>query len=217
MAETPPPSGGYNLSKWVAERLAAEAGDRGLPVTIYRLGSISGDSRTGAFNPRDLLCRQAQGYVAAGAAPAGAGRIELLPVDYAARAIRILAERPENAGRAFHLTHSAPADADLLFAACAAEGHALRRLPPADWRGLVARIARADPGHPLATLAALGSAPAGAPQTGSASPFACAETRAALAEAGPEPALDLDLLRRYLRAFRAAGAIPDPLPEEQRP
>lgn len=222
MAETPPPAGGYNLSKWAAERLAAEAGDRGLPVTIYRLGSISGDSRTGAFNPRDLLCRQAQGYVAAGAAPAGAGRIELLPVDYAARAIRVLADRPENIGRVFHLIHSAPADADLLFAACAAEGHALRRLSPADWRGLVARIARADPGHPLATLAALGSAPAGfprtgAPQTGGAVPFACAETRAALAEAGPEPALDLDLLRRYLRAFRAAGAIPDPVSEEQRP
>ena len=44
-----------------------------------------------------------------------------------------------------------------------------------------------------------------------------AMTGFALAEAGPEPALDLDLLRRYLRAFRAAGAIPDPVSEEQRP
>ena len=31
------------------------AGERGLPVSVYRPGNVSGHSETGASNPRDLL------------------------------------------------------------------------------------------------------------------------------------------------------------------
>ena len=46
---------GYGRSKWVAEKLVREAAGRGLPVSIYRPGNVSGHSETGASNPRDLI------------------------------------------------------------------------------------------------------------------------------------------------------------------
>ncbi len=45
---------GYGQSKWVAEKLVWQAAERGLPVTVYRPGNISGHSTDGASNPRDF-------------------------------------------------------------------------------------------------------------------------------------------------------------------
>lgn len=205
----PPPAGGYNLTKWVAEQLVAEAGRRGLPVTIYRLGSVSGSSRSGAFNAADILGRQLQGYLASGAAPEGEALLNLVPVDYVARAICRLAGDPAQAGRVFHLTHSAPVSSALLFAACEAEGHPLRRLPAGEWQALLVRIAHSEPDHPLYALAALGGAQGFA---GARWPYGCAATRAALANDLPEPSLTPALLRLYVRAL--AKHIPDTTAKE---
>lgn len=204
-ADLPPPQGGYNLTKWVAEQLVAEAGRRGLPVTIHRLGSISGHSVSGAFNPADILCRQLQGYIASGCAPEGEALLNLLPVDEMARAVLHLADRPDAAGRVYHLTRSAPVPAEMLFRACAAEGLALRRLPGAEWQALLRRIARHEPDHPLYPLTALGGAQGFAGKTW---PYACHATRAALDSVLPETPLDDALLRRYVRAL-------SPLPAEE--
>jgi amino acid adenylation domain-containing protein/thioester reductase-like protein len=54
--EAPPPlspnvnSNGYVMSKWAAERIAADAQELGAPVTVVRLGHVLGDSRTGMLN-----------------------------------------------------------------------------------------------------------------------------------------------------------------------
>ncbi|UJR20192.1 hypothetical protein I4U23_023324 [Adineta vaga] len=45
---------GYSQSKWVAEKLIDKAIRLGLPVTIYRLGSMWGDTETGACNQHDI-------------------------------------------------------------------------------------------------------------------------------------------------------------------
>jgi thioester reductase-like protein len=45
---------GYVQSKWVAEKLIARASSLGLPVVIYRLGSICASTETGACNRNDL-------------------------------------------------------------------------------------------------------------------------------------------------------------------
>lgn len=41
------PADGYSQSKWVAERLLAEAAERGLPVTVHRFGEVTPHSVTG--------------------------------------------------------------------------------------------------------------------------------------------------------------------------
>ncbi|CAF1347193.1 unnamed protein product [Adineta steineri] len=52
----PPDSlvGGYGQSKWVAEKLITKASQLGLPVVIYRLGSICAATETGACNINDI-------------------------------------------------------------------------------------------------------------------------------------------------------------------
>lgn len=47
-------SNGYTQSKWVAEKLMTKASRSGLPVVIYRLGSICGNTKTGVCNRYDL-------------------------------------------------------------------------------------------------------------------------------------------------------------------
>ena len=69
----------------------------------------------------------------------------------------------------------------------------------------MARIARAEPDHPLHRLAALGPGEG----FGTGPSPACAQTRAALDPHLPEPPLDQALLRRYVRACLAANGVPD--------
>ncbi|NEQ47683.1 MAG: NAD-dependent epimerase/dehydratase family protein [Leptolyngbya sp. SIOISBB] len=128
----PVPVGGYNRTKWVAEQLVAQARDRGLPVTIYRPGPISGHSQTGAFNANDFLYRLMQGYIQLGTAPQGELPLDILPVDYVSRAIVYLSQAPQSQGQVFHLIHPQPASSDGLFAACRAAGMPLRGCPMAN-------------------------------------------------------------------------------------
>lgn len=220
IAGYPAPRGGYNLTKWVAEHLVAAAGDRGLPVTVYRPGPISGDSRSGAFNENDFLYRLMAGYVQSGLAPDGATMLDLLPVDFIARAVVGLSLRPEAAGETYHLLHPEPVSSEVLFEVCREAGYAIERVPYDTWFRHLGEIASGDQGHALFPLVALFSSrrgrrdgAGGTGRTGEASraelPFDTRRTRSALRAAGLTlPTLDEDLFRRYLAAMRPA--IGDP-------
>lgn len=45
---------GYQQSKWASEELLRQASERGLNVSVYRLGRVSGATGTGLFNTQDL-------------------------------------------------------------------------------------------------------------------------------------------------------------------
>lgn len=204
-----PPSGGYNRSKWAAEFLVAEASRRGLPVTIYRPGAISGDSVNGTFNAADILCRLMQGYLHSGLAPQGDAPLQMLPVDHAARIVATLIDRPDVAGKTFHLVHSTQVSSALLFEACALEGIDIRRVPADAWRDHVQRIARGEPNHPLYPLVGLFEQAATKGKSRSTSAVECSGTLAAMAETPfKEPPLGVELFRIYLRAFIRSGALP---------
>jgi len=53
----------------VGERLVASAAERGLRVTIARLGMIVGDSLTGCCNAKDVYCRILIGFAQTQAFP----------------------------------------------------------------------------------------------------------------------------------------------------
>ncbi|OLP52980.1 hypothetical protein BJF92_18245 [Rhizobium rhizosphaerae] len=216
----PPPAGGYNRTKWASEHLVEAARARGLVATLYRPGAISGASDSGAFNADDILCRMMQGYLHSGAAPEGETLLAMLPVDYLARAVVWLMDRPDAAGQTFHLLHSTPVSSARLFEAAAQEGLDLKRLSRPEWRALLAQIAREDATHPLAPLMGLLEQDVtgeDGPGGNGARPIDHARTRAALAEAPfAEPPLDTALLRLYLRAFLRAGALDPSRKEEHR-
>ncbi|MBD1945566.1 amino acid adenylation domain-containing protein, partial [Coleofasciculus sp. FACHB-712] len=74
---------GYAQSKWVAEKLATIARDRGIPVCIYRPGRISWHSQTGLCNKSDNTFRWVKGCIQLGSVPKRDAMVNLVPIDYA--------------------------------------------------------------------------------------------------------------------------------------
>jgi thioester reductase-like protein len=76
---------GYALSKWVAEQLVWAGIGRDIPVTIYRVGLITGDSRTGAAPVEDAATTMLRAMLVLGVWPAFRDIDQpMAPVDYVA-------------------------------------------------------------------------------------------------------------------------------------
>src|SRR5687768_5534963 len=70
-------SGGYGVSKWVAEQFVLRALADGLPGAIFKPGMIFGHTASGAANPGDFQGRFLRQVVALGAAFACANVMEM--------------------------------------------------------------------------------------------------------------------------------------------
>jgi thioester reductase-like protein len=78
---------GYASSKWQAERVLVAAQGQGVPVAIYRLPRLAGDTRTGLGNDRDIVGQLVRRFAEMGVAPALELEEEWVPVDQAARVL----------------------------------------------------------------------------------------------------------------------------------
>ena len=148
----PVPEDGYAQSKWVAEKLVAIARDRGLAVSIYRPGRISGDSKTGAFNPNDLLYRLLIGCIQLGSIPSGDFIEGLLPVDYVSKAIVHLSQQQKSLGKAFHLLNPQLLNLKMLFNSILSFGYPLEQISHEQWYAELLKISEHFPNHPLYPL-----------------------------------------------------------------
>jgi long-chain acyl-CoA synthetase len=126
----------YEESKYTAESLVREAIDAGLPAVILRPSIVVGDTRTGkagAFNVIYPFFR----LVASGVLPAVPGRptdvLQIVPVDFVARAAWAIFRQPECLGHAYHLTSPNPPNLELVLRlrrAFAPDAPVLRLIPP---------------------------------------------------------------------------------------
>ena len=126
--------GGYAQSKWVAEQLVAQARSRGLPVCVYRPGTITGHSRTGIFSNDSYMNNMIRGCIELGSAPDIDAPVDMVPVDYVARAIVALSLRPESPATVFHLTNPRPISMSGLIDFMDTFGYTLRRVSYESWR-----------------------------------------------------------------------------------
>jgi thioester reductase-like protein len=126
--------GGYSKTKWVADRMVACAGDRGLPVTIFRPIRIMGHSQTGVNHDMgDLLPILLRGCALLGKYPALDIKVTMVPVDYASQAIVALASRSESWGRAFHLFNHAPIEWEDMMDIFRSHGYRLEAMSYGSW------------------------------------------------------------------------------------
>lgn len=95
--------GGYSQSKWVADALAVQARERGLPVSIHRLGSVTGDHEHALCNPTDFLWQLALMGAAMQALPDIDLPLNLTPVDDVARAVVTVMTTPDLPAQVYHL------------------------------------------------------------------------------------------------------------------
>ena len=128
---------GYGQTKWAAEQLVYEAGRRGLPVRIFRVGTISGHSATGAANAWDLLTALFVESIQLGYAPDVEGwRAEMTPVDFVSKAIVHLANQSHAKQLVFHIGDPDPVDTRRVFDDLATLGYPTKRLDWDDWVAL---------------------------------------------------------------------------------
>lgn len=143
VAATSLPHNGYVASKWVSEGLVYAAGDRGVPVTVYRPGRIGGHSLTGASGPDDALWSLVRAMVVLAAVPDeiyDAGTIDLVPVDWVAAAITHLVVHRSTA-RTFHLTSPRPLAFATIVDGLRERGYSIAAIPSAIWHSRLAAVA----------------------------------------------------------------------------
>jgi thioester reductase-like protein len=212
---------GYAQTKVVGEALAREAARRGLPVRIYRPALISGHSRTGAFNPDDLISALVRGCVHMGIAPDLDWRLDCEPVDVVAKAVVDLSTSPD---AVFHLGHVRPRHWRECVLWMRMYGYDVRLVSYHSWlRTLERETAQGAGGAAAHPLRPLRSFFLDRPVQGRGwtMPELYEERRRTQALSGRTqairsadgaacPHLDAALLETYFGAFRAAGNLPDP-------
>jgi thioester reductase-like protein len=204
---------GYTRSKWVAEKMVEEARSRGLPVTIFRPGHITGHSRTGVCNAQDFFHTLLLACGQIGSAPDMKDGMDVTPVDFVSRAIVRLSRRPECVGGTYHLVNPDPLRLPVLLDWLQSLGVEVKTVPFPVWRDRLTNVENGVPQDLLAPLLNLI-----APQNGSAEEehlhwhprYDCRHATSRLAESGIIcPRADDQLLRVYWDHLQTAGLTPD--------
>ncbi|MFJ6656880.1 amino acid adenylation domain-containing protein [Streptomyces sp. NPDC091377] len=131
---------GYQQSKWASERLLEQAAERGLPVTLHRLGRVTGATDTGQVNRRDFLWSVLASGVPAGIVPDLFDAEVWTPADYVARAV-VRLSLTAAPGTVFNHAPVAPVRLTDVYDWVREYGYAVRQLPLARWRSELPRSA----------------------------------------------------------------------------
>lgn len=126
--------GGYAISKWVSERLLNEIKNRGLPISIYRSGYISGQSDTGMTNLNDALLMLIKGSIQLGYAPDFEEKITILPVDFVSHAIVEISLAFPDASAVYHIDHPKGILWSDLVAWINDYGYQVKIIPLKEWK-----------------------------------------------------------------------------------
>ncbi len=211
---------GYAQSKCVAETLLRSAAQRGLPVTIVRPGLLCGDTVTGTANRGDLIAALIEGCVKCGEAIDTDWLFDSVPVDYAARAIVALGNRCAAGLEVFHLRHGRPRHWRELILWLNLLGYPIRFAPTEAWiaRMFASRVEAASGLYGFRRFfiglpgAKAGDRPFEAFLAPAQATVSCQASNRTLADLGmAEPAMNGDLLRRYLDHYAKTGVIPRPV------
>lgn len=149
---------GYAQSKWVADKLVQAAAGRGLPVTIIRLGRVTGHSTTGVASVEDVMCRLVKGCEQLGSAPIDLfWPVDMNPADLVASLSLLISLDPGSRGRAFHVVHPKPASLPSLFEWMRSTGYKLEAEEYTAWRERLMRVVGSPDGasnalYPLVAL-----------------------------------------------------------------
>ena len=203
---------GYGTSKWIAEKLLLQAQARGFPICIYRPSEIAGDHRTGVANVKDAFSREIKSCLQLGIMPDRQEYEEnLIPVDYASRAIVYLSLQQSSVGQIFHITNPCSNSKNDLFDYAIQLGYPLKKLPFEVWKAEVVERAKDDPTIALHPLVPMYAQPWDLSRISKRLNFDCRNTLAGLANSGIVcPPVNEQLLQTYFAYFANAGDFPQP-------
>jgi amino acid adenylation domain-containing protein/thioester reductase-like protein len=201
---------GYTQSKWVSEQMAQEAGRRGVPVYVYRLGRVAGHSETGACQTYDFVWQVTKVGIEMAAAPIMDMTLDVTPVDYVVTALAHLSRQPDLAGRAFHLLSPKQVTEPEFVAWLERFGYRGERLTFSEWCQRVVRRAAELSDRTAGALAPFlsGTLPL---DRMPAAHFDQSNVALGLANTAIAcPPMSEELLRTYLEYFVDSGYLPSP-------
>lgn len=142
--------GGYSESKWVAEKLVSIARERGLPVSIYRPGMVTGNTSDGIGQDDDFFASFLRGIIQMQICPEVDAVMDFAPVDYVAQKIVSLSQQLDIGGT-FHLTHERPITYTQFIQTICDVGFEVKIVPYDEWYQALTRLHFED-NNPLYTM-----------------------------------------------------------------
>ncbi|MFB2981899.1 amino acid adenylation domain-containing protein [Microseira sp. BLCC-F43] len=200
-------SNGYAQSKLVADKLVRIANSRGIPISIHRLGRITGHSQTGVANTNDFLYRMIKGCIQLGSIPQRFDMVDMNPVDYVAKGIIALSLEPESLGKTFHFVNPQTIYWHQLANAIRSQGYSIAEVPEQQWREEIANLSTDATDNSLYPLLAMFSEKK--PRKRSVTlEFNCQETLDSLEELSiTYPSVDDSLLFTYFSYLMNSGFL----------
>ncbi|MCO7516753.1 amino acid adenylation domain-containing protein [Pseudomonas guariconensis] len=144
-AATPPVyiRNGYNLGKWVGERILQRAREQGVWVNLFRPGNITFDSRSGVCQPQhNRLMLMLKGSLQLGQVPDLDIDFDLMPVDFLARFIAFHASGHQPRQWVFNLHNPEPLRWRDYLAAFRAQGHVFELVGIRQWQRQLGHVDR---------------------------------------------------------------------------
>ncbi len=136
---------GYQQSKWVGENIMQMAKKRGVPVSVYRVGRISGSTVNGACQTKDIMWMMIKCCVEAGVLFEENVKIEFIPVDFVSQAIVALSIQKNAGDQNYHLCANKLNDLKQIYEWMKEYGFKVETLPYAEWkRELVKRVSESE-------------------------------------------------------------------------
>jgi thioester reductase-like protein len=137
---------GYAETKWVSEKIIELARQRGIPVCVYRPGVIGGHSQTGIGNTKDLIWNMIKGCIQLGVVPDLDQipdidtMIDIIPVDFLAKAITCLSRQPGSFGKNFHFTNPHPMHWSKIAGFLQEFGYPMQPVSNEEWHELLRTV-----------------------------------------------------------------------------
>ncbi len=147
--------GGYSQTKWVAENNLILARERGIPVSIYRPGIISGHSTSGAWTTSDVISRLIKSWIELGCAPILEGAINMTPVDYVSKGLVQLSLIHTEENSNYHLVSPCLTDWRTVYDIIRENDYQLKFFPYEQWRKKILEQAGSKTASAASTLAPL--------------------------------------------------------------
>jgi len=143
---------GYVRSKWAAERMVRSAKEKGLAVSIYRPGFISGHRQTGVANLNDTFYRFIGGCIEMGMYPDWPEKYWTpVPVDYVADVIAHISSNTNYIGGNYNIV--VPKEQELsnveIFEYFRELGYPLQKISPKNWLNALSSLPMTNPLFPL--------------------------------------------------------------------
>jgi thioester reductase-like protein len=132
---------GYPQSKFVAEQLLQQAIVKGMPCRIFRLGMVTGDSKTGVqFAENDHNILEIKACTQIGFAPKWDSGRNFLAVDVVAEIMAVLGMDPDILNGAFNIVNPGSVSWSDLIAYLNSEGYSIEMIDEQEWINKLAAV-----------------------------------------------------------------------------